>query len=211
MNNPGAADSLARLQQENLAAAMKLAELTVEASRRLIAVQLDAARRAVEVSTRSLHALQSVAGSGQAAALRSLLASQSVEQALAYSENLYSVATELQDQFTRVVEARLDAVADELPAALQDMLQADPTGAQAASTAVRGALKAGQAAFDGLMTATRQVSEVARSGVKAASRIARTAATTTTATTPAPRRPAAPARKAGVRSAAARSARARRP
>jgi phasin family protein len=169
MKSQKAAARINQLHQDNLAAALRMAQLTVEASQKLIAVQLDMARHAVEAGSRNLKALSQSAAAQDAAALQAALAGQAVEQALEYSESLYAVSTELQDQFSRLVEARVDACAADIPAAMEQLLEANPRGAEAASAAVRGALQAGQAAFDNLLSATRQVSEVARSGVKAVS------------------------------------------
>jgi phasin family protein len=162
-------EDLAKLQQESIAAAIRFAQLTVEASQKLLGVQLDAARHAVEAGSRNVQALAQVKTPEEAMALRATLAGQAVEQALDYSESVYSVAAELQDQFGRLVEQRMDAQAADIQIAMEQMLAAAPPGAEAATAAVRSAIAVGQAAFDGMSRTTRQLSEMARTGVKAAS------------------------------------------
>ena len=167
-----APDELARLQQESIASAIRLAQLTVEASEKLLGVQLDAARQAIEAGSRTAQALAQVSTPEQAMALRVTLAEQAVEQALEYSESVYSVAADLQDQFGRMIELRVDTHAADLQAAMQKMLGTAPPGAEAATAAVRQALVIGQSAFEGMTRTTRQLSDMARNGVKETNRVA---------------------------------------
>jgi phasin family protein len=162
-------EEIARLQQENLSAAIRFAQLTVEASQKLLGVQLDAARQAIEAGTRNMDALARAKTPEDAIALRTELAGQAVEQALDYSESVYSVAAELQDQFGKLVGQRMDACSSDLQGTMEKLLDAAPPGAAAAADAVRHAMVAGQTAFDEMTRTTRQMSEIARSGVKAAS------------------------------------------
>jgi len=169
-NTPETPEELAKLQQESLSSAIRFAQLTVEASQRLLGVQLDAARHAVEVGSRNVQALAQVKTPEEAMALRSAMAEQAVEQALEYSESVYSVAAELQDRFGKLVESRMDSCSSDMQATMEKMLGAAPPGAEAATQAVRSALAAGQSAFEGMTRTTRQLSDIARSGVKAASK-----------------------------------------
>ncbi len=161
-------EALAQLQQENLSAAIRFAQLTVEASQKLLGVQLDAARHAIEAGTRNIDALARAKTPEEAIALRTELAGQAVEQALGYSESVYSVAAELQDQFGRLVGQRMDACSSDLQETMETLLDATPPGAAAAAGAVRHAMVASQAAFDDMTRTTRQMSELARSNIKAA-------------------------------------------
>lgn len=160
-------EELARLQQENLASAMRFAQLTVEASQKLLGVQLDAARQAVEAGSRNVHALSHIKTPDDAVALRAALAEQAVQQALEYSESVYSVAAELQDQYGKLVGQRIESA--DMQGAMEKMLDSAPPGAAAAAQAVRDALIAGRTAIEGIGHSTRQMSDAARANVKAAS------------------------------------------
>jgi len=161
-------EELLKLQQESLSAAMRFAQLTKEASQRLLGVQLEAARHAIEAGSRNIDALSRARTPEEAMALRTELAGQAVEQALDYSESVYSVAAELQDQFGKLVGQRVDACSTDLQDTMEKLLDAAPPGAAAAAGAVRHAMVAGQSALDEMTRSTRQMSEIARSGVKAA-------------------------------------------
>lgn len=162
-------EELARLQQENLASAMRFAQLTVEASQKLLGVQLDAARQAVEAGSRNVHALSHIKTPEDAVALRAALAEQAVQQALEYSESVYSVAAELKDQYGKLVGQRIESAAADMQGAMEKMLDSAPPGAAAAAQAVRDALIAGRSAIEGIGHSTRQMSDAARANVKAAS------------------------------------------
>ena len=168
MNSLKSPEALMKLQQDSLATAVRFAQLTVEASQRLLAVQLDAARHAVEAGTRNVDALSRVKTPEEAIALRTELAAQAVEQALDYSESVYAVSSELQDRFGKLVEERMDAASSDLEGTMEKLLDAAPPGAAAAADAVRRALQAGQSAFQDMTRTSRQMSGIARSGVKAA-------------------------------------------
>lgn len=60
MNSLKSPEELLKLQQESLATAVRFAQLTVEASQRLLAVQPDAVRHAVEAGSRNVDALSRV-------------------------------------------------------------------------------------------------------------------------------------------------------
>jgi len=169
MTRPTSPEDLMQLQQESLAAAVRFAQLTVEASQKLLGVQLDAARHAVETGTRNIDALSKVTTPEDAVALRAELAEQAVQQALDYSESVYSVAAELQDRFSKLVEERIGAATSDLEGTMAKLLDAAPPGAAAAADAVRHAMLASQSAFQDMTRTSRQMSELARSGVKAAS------------------------------------------
>ncbi|MBC7782070.1 MAG: phasin family protein [Proteobacteria bacterium] len=163
-------EELAKLQHESMSSAIRVAQLTVEASQKLLGVQWEAARQAVDAGSRNIQALAQVNSREAAMALRAKLAEQAVEQALDYSEKLYSVAAEVQAQFTDLVARGMDDRSAEMQSTMEKLLEATPSGAAAATAAVRSALAAGQAALDGMTRTSRQLSDIARAGIKASSR-----------------------------------------
>ena len=103
-----------RFGASNLATALRVADITLESTGRLVDLQMKTAKEALEQGMRNVKAISDVKDVQQLVALQSKAAQPNLEKVLEYSRGVYAVAAEAQAQIGRVLRTRIGELGGEL-------------------------------------------------------------------------------------------------
>lgn len=144
--------TVADLQKKNLAAAMKLAQLSIENSQRILQLQVDVARDIFDDGVASAKSLAQVKSPQDAMEMRSRYAQQAAEKMFACSRTIAEITADMQAQMGKMVSDQLSTGGQEMFDAMQQMLQGMPLNSHAAAEAL-------QHTFDNARKTLEQVSK----------------------------------------------------
>ena len=165
------------LNNEAIEAALGIAQVSMASAERMMHLQIEAAKIFLAEQTETATALTEAKDAEAMMALRAQLAEQAVESAVGYSRKMYEVASEAQQQLSKLVEKRFASYQNEMTTAVEKMMQAVPGGSNSAAEAVKSTFAATQAALDSMTKAARQAAELAEANVKAVTEAATSAMT----------------------------------
>ncbi|MDD2742845.1 MAG: phasin family protein [Rhodocyclaceae bacterium] len=134
---------------------------------RVAALNLSAARSFVEATFSNLSALMGAKDVQSLVSMQKELAAPTIEQGMAYSRNVYAIATETKDKMAKEVEAQVATAKANVEGLVEKTLAAAPAGSEAAVAAVKSAIKTANEAYEGLNKAAKQATEVAQASVVA--------------------------------------------
>src|SRR5690606_11551668 len=103
----------------------------------LLDLNLKTAKEALDESLRSAKALTEVRNVQDLVALQSNVAQPNIDKALAYSRELYEVASQAQGEISKLVEAQIAQLNEEMLAALDKAAKAAPAGSEPAFAAFK--------------------------------------------------------------------------
>ena len=156
----------AGLSKQAADAALSFAQVSMESAERLLRLQLDAAKTFVADQAQTAKALAEAKDAEALMAVRARVSEQIVDRVVGYSKNVYEVATQTQQQMSKLAEQRFAALNAEMAGTMENMLKAAPGGSNAAVEAVRSTLAATQSAMDSMTKAAKQAAELAEANVK---------------------------------------------
>ncbi len=176
-----ATEQFAELNNATLEQAMRLAQVALDNTERLVKLQLDAAKATLEDNAKNTKALSEVRDFQDFVNLRTKLTESSVEKAMGYSRSVYEVASEVHAEVSKLVEDGLAAYTKNIANLVEKAAKNAPAGSDAAVSALKSTVAATTAAIDTLTKASKQVASFADASVKAATQATTTAAKATTA------------------------------
>ena len=152
-----------RLGKANLETALTVADITLESAEQLVDLQLRTAKDVLAQSMRHVQAFSDVRNVQDFVALQSKAVRPDLDKALAYSRDVYAVATHAQERIGQVLKSRLSELGGEIITAVDHAAKSTPdTGA---------ALTALQSTFAGAGNGDqRRARAAARTGKSAATR-----------------------------------------
>ncbi|MDH5285578.1 MAG: phasin family protein [Betaproteobacteria bacterium] len=174
MYNP--TEQFAEFNKVNVAQASKLAAIAIGNAEKFVKLGMNTARFAVEQSLENAKAVATVKDVQELFALRAKLAEHGVQTALAYSKNLYELASEAQAELTAASEESWSNYTRGMAKWVDTASQSAPAGSDVAVNAFKSTVAATTAAFDQFQKATRQVVNLADASVRAAANSAAKAA-----------------------------------
>jgi phasin family protein len=163
-----ATEQFAEINKANVAQATKLAALALANAEKLAKVNLLAAKSALAQGAEGAQAIAAIKDVQQLITLNATLAEASVQAAMGYSKSLYDLATEVQAQYTALVEESRATYTKGAAAWVDRASKSAPAGSEAMVNAFRQSLAASTAAFDQFDKASKQVVSLAESSVRAA-------------------------------------------
>jgi phasin family protein len=152
----------------NVETLLTLANTGFASAERLAALNLNTARTALEDSVANAKTLLAVKDVQELLSLQSSLAQPAVEKAVAYARSVYEIATQTQEEISKVVEAQVAELNTAIAAALDKAAKSAPAGSDVAVAAVKSAIAAANSAYDSVSKAAKQVAEIAEANVAAA-------------------------------------------
>lgn len=129
-------EQLGEMQRKGLDAAMQLAQLSIENSQRIMALQVETAKALFEESVKNAKALASVKDPREAMELRAEYARATTERMMATARQIAELTTEAHGQFGKMFGAHLTGGGKEMMEAWQKMFSFNPAAGQAAQTAM---------------------------------------------------------------------------
>lgn len=135
---------------------------------RLAALNLNTARTLLEDTLANTKSLLAAKDMQELITLQTSLAQPLVEKAVAYNRSVYEIATQSQEEVSKLVEAQIAELNKNLAAALDKAAKSAPAGSDVAVAAVKSAIAAANSAYDNVSKAAKQVAEIAEANVAAA-------------------------------------------
>ena len=166
-----AEQAVTSLQKKNLDAAVGLAQLSIENSQRILALQMQAAREIFEGSVDGTRALTQAKSPQEAMELRARYAQQTAEKMFACSRDIAGITAEVQTAMSKLVSQQLTSGSQEMIDAMQGMLKGMPLNNHAAAEAM-------QSTFEAARKTLEQVAHASAEAFQAVANISPSAAPT---------------------------------
>ena len=161
-------EQFAANNKSNVEAMLTLANTAFASAERLAALNLNTARTMLEDSVASAKALLGVKDIQGFVALQTTLAQPAAEKAVAYSRSIYEIATQTQEEISKIVESQFAEANKNVATALDKAAKNAPAGSDVAVAAVKSAIAAANSAYDSMTKAAKQVAEITEANVAAA-------------------------------------------
>ncbi|WP_341679451.1 phasin family protein [Niveibacterium sp. SC-1] len=152
----------------NVEAALSVANTAFASAERLVNLNLSTARAFLEDSVANTKALFGAKDVQELLTLQSGLAQPALEKAVAYTRSVYEIATQAQEEITKLVEGQVAEANKSVSTALDKAAKSAPAGSDVAVAAVKSAIAAANSAYDSMSKAAKQVAEIAEANVAAA-------------------------------------------
>lgn len=167
-------DRLIQLGKSSMEAALTVATITLQSTERLLDLNLKTAKEALDEGLRNAKALNEVKNVQDLVNLQTTTAQPGIDKALAYSRGLYEVASQAQSELSKLVEARMARVSEELIAAVDTAAKAAPAGTEPAFAAFKSAVAMANSAYDTFTKVARQAADAAvANGSQVAAQVAK--------------------------------------
>ena len=161
-------EQFAATNKANVEAALTLANTAFASAERLAALNLNTARTMLEEVVSGTKALLGAKDLQEVISVQSSLAQPAIEKAVSYSRSIYEIASQTQDEFSKVIESQFAEANKNVAAALDKAAKNAPAGSDVAVAAVKSAIAAANSAYDSITKAAKQVAEIAEANVSAA-------------------------------------------
>jgi len=161
-------EQFAGANKANVETLLTVANTAFASAERIAALNLNTARTLLEDSVANAKALLGIKDVQQFMAVQASLAQPAMEKAVAYSRSIYEIATQTQEEFSKIVEAQYAEANKNVSSALDKAAKNAPAGSDVAVAAVKSAIAAANSAYDSMSKAAKQVAEIAEANVAAA-------------------------------------------
>ena len=161
-------DQFASSNKANVETLLTVANTAFASAERFAALNLNTARSILENSVSNAKAMMSVKDVQGLMGLQATLAQPAAEQTVAYARSLYEIATQTQEEMTKVFEGQFSEINKSFSSALDKAAKSAPAGSDVAVAAVKSAIAAANSAYDSMSKAAKQVTEIAEANVAAA-------------------------------------------
>jgi phasin family protein len=175
-------EQFAATNKANIETLLSLTNSAFANAERLAALNLNTARSILEDSVASTKALMGAKDLQEVLSLQSSLAQPLVEKAVAYARSVYEIASQSQEELSKVVEGQVAEMNKGVAVALDKAAKSAPAGSDVAVAAVKSAIAAANSAYDSFSKAAKQATELAEANVAAATSATVKAVSTTTKT-----------------------------
>lgn len=152
----------------NIEALLTIANAAFASAERLAALNLNTARTLLEDTISNTKALLGAKDAQELINLQSTLSQPLVEKAVAYNRSVYEIASQSQEEVSKLFEAQIAELNKNLAATLDKAAKSAPAGSDVAVAAVKSAIAAANSAYDSVSKAAKQVAEIAEANVAAA-------------------------------------------
>jgi len=161
-------EQIASANKANVESLLTLANTAFASAERFAALNLNTARNLLEDVVANAKILMGAKDVQELMNIQASLAQPTVEKAVAYSRSVYEIASQTQDEMTKVFEAQFAEANKTMTSALDKAVKNAPVGSDVAVAAVKSAIAAANSAYDSMTKAAKQVAEIAEANVAAA-------------------------------------------
>jgi len=166
-------DQIQAFNKAGVETILSAASAQFTALEKLSNLSASAAREAFDDVVANVRALASAKDLQELIGLQSSLAQPALDKAIAYSKNVYEVATQAHAELTRLAEKRVAEWNEALVSFLDKVAKNAPAGSDVAVTAVKQMIAAANSAYDNLTKVAKQATEIAEANVAAATETAK--------------------------------------
>ena len=161
-------EQVSAASKANVESLLTMANTAFASAERLAALNLNTARNLLEDTVAGAKALMGAKDVQELMNIQASLAQPTVEKAIAYSRSIYEIASQTQEELTKVFEAQFAEANKTMTTALDKAVKNAPAGSDVAVAAVKSAIAAANSAYDSMSKAAKQVAEIAEANVAAA-------------------------------------------
>ena len=147
---------------------ISIANAQFAAFERLSALNFNTTKAAFEDGVTQAKALLSVKDAQELVNLSASSAQPALEKAIAYSRNVYEVATQTQAEVTKLAETQAAEMNKTVGSLLDKLTKNAPAGSDVAVAAVKSAMAAANSAYDSFTKVVKQATDLAEANVTAA-------------------------------------------
>lgn len=122
----GKGDNLTELNRRNMEAAMRLAQMSIENSQRVMALQNELAREMFQQGVDNARALASAKDPQQLMQMRAQYAQETAQQMMAAAQKVAEIGNEARTEFTRLLTEQLASGNQEMVDAFQNFFKVMP-------------------------------------------------------------------------------------
>lgn len=155
--------------QAQLNATLTLAKVTLASVEHLVALNLGVARSLVDESVANAKAIASAQDAQELIALQTPQAQPLIEKAVAYARGAYAITSEGRDKLAEVLESQIAEIGKEAAAALDMAARSAPMGYGEFFAACQSGIASANLAFDSMLKAAKQATEMAEATLAATS------------------------------------------
>ena len=156
------------IQKGQMDAAVALSQTWFDTAERLIELNIAAAKATLEETVERTQALLSARDVQEVLALSGGMTQPTLEKAVSYSRNVYSIANGASNEVSRIVDAQIAENNRKVAQLIDFTAKNSPVGSEPAVSMLKSAVAAANTAYDTFARATRQAVEMAESNVSAA-------------------------------------------
>ncbi|MEW6165340.1 MAG: phasin family protein [Pseudomonadota bacterium] len=161
-------EQFAGANKANVETLLTIANTAFASAERLAALNLNTARTLLEDSVTTAKTLLAAKDVQELVSMQSALAQPAFEKAVAYSRSVYEIATQTQDELSKIFDSQYVEINKNVASALDKAAKSAPAGSDVAVAAVKSALAAANSAYETMNKAAKQVAEMAEANVAAA-------------------------------------------
>ena len=152
----------------NVESFLAVANAQFAALEKLASLNASAVKSAFEDSIANTRALLGAKDVQEFVSLQNSFAQPAIEKAIAYSKNVYEVATDANTELSKVAERRVAEWNENFVSLLDKVSKNAPAGSDVAVAAVKSMLAAANSAYDNFTKVAKQATEIAEANVSAA-------------------------------------------
>lgn len=142
------------LQRKNMEAGMKLAQMSIENSQRIVALQVDAAKKLFQDSVENAKALASAKDPQQAVALQTQFAQDTAKKVMETAQQIAELGKTSSSELTHLLTAQLANGSQDMMASFQSFFGALPGQNTNVLDAMKQAMSTANAAFEQITQAS---------------------------------------------------------
>jgi len=161
-------EQLAGANKANVETLLTMANTAFASAERLAALNLNTARTLLEDSVNNAKSLLAAKDAQELVGMQTALAQPAFEKAVAYSRSVYEIATQTQEEFSKIFDSQYVEINKNVSTVLDKAAKSAPAGSDVAVAAVKSALAAANSAYETMNKAAKQVAEMAEANVAAA-------------------------------------------
>jgi phasin family protein len=161
-------EQISSTNKANIESLLTIANTAFASAERLAALNLNTARNLLEDTVSNAKALMGAKDIQELMNIQTSIAQPTVEKAIAYSRSVYEIASQTQEELTKVFEGQFAEANKTMTSALDKAVKNAPAGSDVAVAAVKSAIAAANSAYDSMTKAAKQVAEIAEANVAAA-------------------------------------------
>ena len=161
-------DQFNEIQKKNLDAAMRLAQMSIENSQRIMELQVATAKSLFEEGVENAKALSSAKDPKDLLTLRAQYAQSTTEKMLACAREMAEMASRTQAEVGKLVSEQLSSGGKDVFEAMQKMFTGMPITDQNAMSAIQSAMDTTRSAFEQMARASTEAFHIfnQQTGVK---------------------------------------------
>jgi phasin family protein len=154
---PDQPEQLSEIHRKNMEAAMRLAQMSLENSQRIMQLQTDLARRLFDESAANAQAMAKVTGPQEVVALRTRYAQETSRQMMDAAQKIAEISNQARSEFSRLLTEQLASGSQELIESFQNFVKAMPGQSPNIMETLQQAVSTANGAFEQIAKASAPI------------------------------------------------------